>query len=194
MKKSKKPSPQVEKCLAVGIILGSLLNTGMSGDPKLVGLSLQIEKALKVFHHLSPRAYFRVRDDVLSAWEILCDTYGSNTVTSYELEVFVEMIGSLIPRDHYKKFFGLSAYRTSQLIADEKKSQYLTSALEIDAKLNEICGTDATQTRDGLGAIISKPAKAKKAKVSKHEKGTPHRLKKLKKRVEYIKRKVKNGE
>jgi len=184
----KKPNNNTQKAFALSAIIGALMMSGTNGDVKLSALKVQIDRAMKVFSVKAPIHYYRISDAVKEIISELKEF--NNEVTIDEVNVYIEMLCSLIPRSDFKAFLGVSPYRTSIQVRDEKKSRLLVSVIELDKMLNDAFGTNATATGESLGDILSKPLKTKKTKVDKRDKAKPKALKMIKNRAKWNRKRV----
>ena len=185
-----KPTNETKKALAIAALLGATLNSSMNGDFKLSFLKKQCDSAMGVFASKNRKVYYTTCDQTFEIWKALADKH-SNTLDTDEVALFTEMLCSLIPRHHFKLFFNMNPYTTIEKIRDSRKSAILMSVLTLDESLNKMFGTEATSTRETLGLILSKPIKIKKVKTVKRDNAVPARIKKLRKRIKWVKRRVK---
>jgi hypothetical protein len=153
-----KPNNQTKKMFAISSIIGAILMSSNNGDPKLTALKVQIDKAMKVFSVKAPKQYYTISSDVKEVWEEMAKQH-NNTLDEDEINVFIEMIANLVPRNDFKTFLGVNTYKTIEKIRDSRKSALLVSVLELDSKLNSMFGTARTATRDSISKILTKPIK-----------------------------------
>ena len=160
MKKNKDFS-RVHKAFALSSIIGAMLMAHTNGNPKLVTLRIQVDKAMKVYaYKFGSKNYYMMTDEVKGIWFRLADRHNS-TLDEDELSLFIEMVLSLAPKVDMKSFLGMY-FTTCNHIADSKKSAVMASVMELDEELNALCRTKQTQTREGLGLLVVKPVKLKR--------------------------------
>ena len=161
---AKKDLSKVHKAFALSSIIGAMLMAHNNGNPKLVALRVQIDKAMKVYNYkLGRKNYWLMTDAVKQIWVRLAKKH-DNTIDEDELSLFIEMVLSLAPKRDMKEFLGVH-FTTKNTLADFKKSAILISAMELDEELNILCQTQRTSTREALGLIMVKPVKMKRVKV-----------------------------
>lgn len=181
---------ETKKAFAVASILGAIVKSHNNGNPKLIALKIQVDKAMKVFSLKAKGQYYLISDGIKEAWFELADRY-DNTLDEDELEVFIEMIANLIPKPHYKAFLGVSTFKTTHTINDEIKSSVLMSVLELDSMLNKMLGTTPTIDREGLAKVMVKPLKNKKVKAKRDMAVKPN-IKKIRNRIKWNRERIKN--
>ncbi len=161
----KQVPPHVLKAFAVSSVMGAMLVSVKSPKPRLITLRLQIDNALRVFNKKAGRkTYYAVSDKIQEIWIKLAEKH-NNTLEDDEIEVFLEMVANLIPKDHYKQFLALNTFNTSHTLRDSKKSALLVSVMSLDSKLNDAFGSRSTATRESIGEILSKRIAPKKVKT-----------------------------
>lgn len=179
-----KPNNKVKKAFALSAVVGAMLMASNNGDPKLTALKLQIDKAMKVFSVKARKDYYVISDHVQSIWLEMARQH-NNSLDEDEINVFVEMVLSLIPPSEMKKYLGMT-FKTTEKLRDCKKSSILMTVLELDRRLNEYFGTTKTATRESLALVMVKPVKIKSVKKQR-DKAKPVLLKKIRNRVKWNK-------
>ncbi len=163
---AKKNLSKVHKAFALSSIIGAMLMAHTNGDPKLIALRVQIDKAMKVYNYkLGRKNYWMMTDAVKQIWVKLA-TKHDNSIDGDELSLFIEMVLSLSPKQDMKEFLGVH-FTTKNKLRDEKKSAIMISVMELDIELNILCSTQQTQTRKELGLLMVKPVKSKRVKIKK---------------------------
>lgn len=180
-----KPNNRVKKAFALSYILRALFLSFKNGNPKITSLHVKVNDAMSVFKTKATRDFFVITSDISDLWVEMAKEH-DNKLDEDEYEVFVEMVLSLLPRADMKKFLGMT-FSTKHTLHDSKKSALLVAVLDLDEKLNKMFGTDPTATRESLGRIMVKPIKIKAVKKER-DKAIPHRTKKLRKRLEWHKK------
>jgi hypothetical protein len=89
-----------------------------------------------------------------------------------------------------KKFLNYN-FTSSFDIREDNRDNVLVSVLELDSELNTLLDTTDTANRDSLCKVLVKPIKASKVAVQR-DIGVEHRIKKLRKRIAYVKSKLNN--
>lgn len=177
-----KPNNKVKKAFALSTIVGALLMSSNNGSPKLIALKLQIDKAMKVFSFKARKDYYVISDYIKDVWVEMAEKHNIS-LDKDEINVFVEMVLSLVSASDMKKYLGMH-FKTTEKLRDSKKSALLVTVLELDKKLNEYFGTTETATRESLGLVIVKPVKAKTAKKQR-DKAKRDVLKKIHNRAKW---------
>lgn len=186
-----KPNNKVKKAFALSSIVGSLLMASNNGNPKLTALTTQINKAMRVFSVKARKDYYVISAEIRDVWVEMAKKH-NNALDEDEIEVFIEMVFSLLPRADMKEFLCMN-FTTTKKLEDSKKSSLLVTILELDRKLNALFGTTATATRESLGAVMVKPIKSKAVRKER-DKAKPRVLKMIKNRAKWNReRKVKNA-
>lgn len=183
-----KPSAKVKKCFALSSIIGALLMSANNGNHKLTALKVQIDKAMKVFSVKARKEYYMISADVQQLWVEMAKKH-NNTLDVDEIEVFVEMVLNLLPTADMKTYLGGINFTTREKLRDTKKSALLMTVMELDRRLNDMFGTNATATRESLGVIMVKPVKPKKTKKER-DIAAPSNIKKLRRRIKWNKRRI----
>lgn len=186
---AKKPNRQIKKAFALSSIVGALLMSANNGNPKLTTLKVQIDRAMKVFSIRARKDYYMISADIKELWVEMAEKH-NNSLDVDEIEVFVEMVLSLLPKNDMKEFLGIN-FKTVRTLSDSKKSALLMTVLDLDRELNTMFGTQQTATRESLGAVMVKPLKQKSAKKERN-KAVPRRIKKLRRRVKWAKERAKD--
>ncbi len=154
----------VLKSFSIASIVGAMLGAANNGDPKLIALSIQINRAMKVFSiKAGSKTYWAVSNQVHEIWVEIAAKH-NNTLNEDELSVFIEMVCSLISKKDFKEFLNMNTYVTTEKMADDKKSGILMTVLSLDKQLNKLYGTPPVATRDTLGLILNKTIKPKRVK------------------------------
>jgi len=180
-----KPNNKVKKAFALSSIVGAMLMSSNNGNPRLTALKVQIDKAMKVFSVKARKDYYVISSDIRDLWGEMAKQH-NNTLDEDEITVFIEMILNLLPKSDMKTFLGVS-FTTTEKIRDARKSAILMSVLDLDKRLNEMFGTGPTATRESLSSVMVKPVKTKAVKRER-DKAIPMRTKKLRKRLEWHKK------
>ena len=184
-----KPNNKVKKAFALSSIAGAMLMASNNGNPRLTSLNVQIDRVMKTFSIKARKDYYMISDDVKIIWTEMAKQH-NDTLDEDEVTVFIEMVLSLMPKSDMKQFLGMS-FVTTEKLKDCKKSALLMTVLELDKKLNKMFNTSPTATRESLAMVMVKPLKAKKAKMVLRDRPVPHRIKKLRKRLDWHKQKRK---
>lgn len=177
-----KPSNRVKKAFALSSMVGAILMSTNNGSPKLTALKVQIDKAMKVFSVKARKDYYVISAHVKDILIAIAEKH-NNTLDEDEVEVFIEMMLSIVPRADMKAFLGMN-FTTSQKLRDEKKSSVLTTVMELDEGLNKLFDTVPTATRESLAKVMVKPVKSKAVKQER-DKAKPKVLKMIKKRAKW---------
>ncbi len=183
-----KPNNRVKKAFALSAVIDALLTATNNGNPKLTGLKVKIVRTLREFSVKSSKDYYMIYGDIRAIWLEMAKRY-DNKLDEDEIEVFIEMLLSLAPREDIKAFLGVN-FTTRNKLRDCKKSELLVALKELDEKLNKMFGTTATATRESLGAIMVKPIKSKAVKKER-QKAIPKKSKRLKNRIRWVKDRIK---
>jgi len=187
-----KLTPQAKKSFAVSAVIGAMLVTKNNGDPKLIALKIQIDKAMKEFRIKSTKQYFSITDEVRDIWIDIVAEY-SGKITADEISIFIELVANLISPKDFKNLLKMSPYKTNEKISDDKKSQLVASVLTLDAELNKMFKVLPTATKEDLLLAVNKPIKIKKEKNTHRDKAVPKKLKRLRNTIKYIKKKNSNS-
>ncbi len=179
-----KPNGKVKKAFALSSMAGAIVMSASSGSPKLLALSKQVNDAMRVFNIKSAKDYYTISHDVRELW-VEMEKRRKNALYPAEIEVFIEMVLSLLPSSDMKTYLGYK-FTTKEKLRDSKKSALLVTVLELDEELNKMFGTKPTATRESIAKVMVKPVKAKTAKKER-DKAVPRKTKKLRKRLEWHK-------
>lgn len=138
-----KPNKATQKAFAVASTIGAVLKSNQNGEPKLLALQLQVNKAMKVFSRKAgPKIYWAISNEVANIWEIIAERH-QNEIKEEEVPKFIEYLCMLIPPNDFKTFLVVSPYRTNIEIRPEVNARIIESILLLDEKLNELIGTSA---------------------------------------------------
>ena len=130
-----------KKIFALSSTIGAVLMSHQDGEPKLIAMRVQIDKAMKVFSRkVGPKMYWAISDAVQREWIKVAEKH-NNSVDEDELPLFIEYLCALAPAEHFKKFLGLAPYRARVDMRPEIKVEVVKSVLELDAAFNELFGT-----------------------------------------------------
>jgi len=137
----KKIPKNVQKAFAVSSVIGAILKSSNNGEPALTMLSVQIDRAMRVFSIKAGRAmYWRISNEVNRIWFDLAGKH-ETSVTDDEITKMVEFCGMMIPPKDFKDFLGVKPYVSSTDVSAYKLKKIVNSVLEYDAALNEYLGT-----------------------------------------------------
>ena len=130
-----------KKIFALSSTIGAVLMSHQDGEPKLIAMRVQIDKAMKVFSRkVGPKMYWAISNQVQELWTKVAEKH-NNTVDEDELPLFIEYLCTLAPPKHFKTFLGLSPYRARVDMRPEIKVEVVKSVLELDQAFNELFGT-----------------------------------------------------
>ena len=130
-----------KKIFALSSTIGAVLMSHQDGEPKLIAMRVQIDKAMKVFSRkVGPKMYWAISNEVQRLWTRVAEKH-NNTVDEDELPLFIEYLCTLAPASHFKKFLGLSPYRSRVDMRPEIKVEVVKSVLELDEQFNKLFGT-----------------------------------------------------
>lgn len=184
---SKKISKEVKKGFALTAICAAAIAALDEPTLKAKTLKLQFEKVKKVFRvKAGAKNYYTVSDEVGKIFKSVADKH-SNHLHEEEVEVFVEMILSLMPKAKMKEYLGFS-FSTKQKVRDCEKSGLISTVLGIDKNLNEAFETTTTATRDSIAKVMVKPVKVKTTKA--RDVAKPRHLKRIRNRAKYARSKL----
>jgi hypothetical protein len=163
-----KPDKSTIKTFAISLAIGSILKSHQNGEPKILALQLQINRASKVFAiKAGSKMYFDISDKVAKAWEKMLskDDY---VITEDDTLQFVEFLSFLVPPDHYKKFLGMSPYRANLKAEPEFYVRIAKDVLSYEHELNKVL-----ETKPYTMSIFKKKEKVK----IKKERSKPNKSK-----------------
>ena len=133
----------VIKAFAVSSTIGAVLKSHQNGEPKLLALQLQINRAMKVFSRKAgPKLYWKISDQIAKIWETIASRH-QNTILEEEVPQFTEYLCMLLPPKDFKEFLAVSSYRTSIKIRPEVNARIVESVLLLDEEINKFLGTSA---------------------------------------------------
>jgi hypothetical protein len=162
-----KPNKATIKAFAIASVIGAVLVSNQNGEPKLLALQVQINRAMKVFSiKAGYKLYWTVSNQIGKFWDEIAKRH-QNTILEEEVPKFVEYLCMLIPPKDFKTFLGLSPYRTSINIDNETNRNILKSILLLDQQLNDFIGTKAytlTKPKEKIQKIKKKRDISKKKK------------------------------
>ena len=153
-----KPSPTTRKAFAIASTIGAVIMSNNNGEPKILALQVQINRAMKVFSRKAGRAtYFEISNKIGKLWEIVAKEH-NNEILDEEVPRFIEYLSMLIPPAHFKAFLGIAPYRTNTEIRPDVNVRIVHSILALDEELNKFFGTKA----HALTPPVKKTVKVKK--------------------------------
>ena len=136
-----KPDKSTMKMFALASSIGAVLMSYNNGEPKLIAMRLQIDRAMKVFSRKAgPKLYWAISGQVQEIWTKVAEKH-NNTINEEEINAFVEYLCMLAPPDHFKKFLGLRPYKTGTKLSKDVEAGVVQSVLQMDQELNDIFGT-----------------------------------------------------
>lgn len=214
----KKIPNNVRKAYAVASLIGTILKTSTTGDPKLTTLSVQANRAMRVFFaKAGAKTYFSIAEDVGSLWGEMALKH-DKTLNRDEMTVFVQMMCSLISPKDYKDFLAVSPYKTHSVIQcdyivatthkkykhedligvifnkelctkHEKEVYLLSSILELDGRLCEMFDVSQYANEEILRKALIPPVKKTKQAKKARDKNTSKQERHKKEVVEHKARK-----
>ncbi len=165
-----RPNKDTQKVFAIASTLGAVLMSHNNGEPKLIALQVQINKAMKVFYRMAGhKEYWRISNEVQKLWLKVAKKH-ENNILEEEIPVFVEYLSLLVPKAHFKTFLSLQPYRTDKTIRPEINTGVCKSVLTLDEEFNQFFGTSAytvSKPKQVVSKVKKQRDKSKKTTTTK---------------------------
>ncbi len=166
-----KLTPEINKCFALASVIGASLYANHDGNIRLNALVLQSRQAMRVYaSKVGMRKFHFMTDEVAKLFEKLTANHGT-TIKIDEMPIFIESLCTLIPPQHFKKFFGISPFRTNiHTMRPEKYASISNSLLKLNDDINNLLGTKSYTLPVQKKKIIKvKQERDKSSKVTKQK-------------------------
>lgn len=165
-----KPGKATNKMFAIASIIGATLKSSNTGDPKLLNLAVQSNKAMQVYSiKVGHTAYWEVSEAIKKIWFALAEKH-ENKLEHDEVPVFIQYVCMLVPENNFKSFLMVPPYTINKELSKEKNLAIVKSVLDLDNELNKLFGTRAhtvTKPKQKIAKLKKQRDKSKKKQKEK---------------------------
>ncbi len=139
----KKPSKNTKKCFLIASFMGSVMKAHQPDIRELQILHRQIDRAMKVYSVTAGKQeYHDLTSEGFKIWKVLSEEY-STRLESDEVEIFVDLMGTLIPPKNYEEYLAVPPFISIKNLEPETMLRVCKSLLALNGLVNELLGTSS---------------------------------------------------